>query len=152
MNALVTNKSLTKIVLFSWEVIYSTDDFVKVAQEVQRSQSVYLTWVSKLITVSAIKLVEMASPIEKFEYYDLNNLPMKIKNLMKDKISQSRENGTYDKITPDTLSGWIVSIREHLKMYEERLEDIQDMSPEAVAKRKQMISEMRERIARKMGK
>lgn len=145
---LVSVKPLTKITLFSGEVIFSVDDFVKVAREVQKSQSVYLAWVSKLITTSAIKLVEVASPVEKFEHYDLEKLPSQIRNLMKDKIQQVPKR---EDITPDSLNSWMESIQAYISMQNERIEDIQDISPEWIAKRKQMIQEMRERLTKKLG-
>ena len=146
---LVTVKPLTKITLFSGEIIFSVDDFMKVAKEVQKSQSVYLAWVSKLITTSAIKIVEVASPVEKFEYYDLEKLPSQIRNLMKDKIQQVPKR---EDITPDFLNSWMKSIQDYISMQNQSVEEIQDMSPEWIAKRKQMIQEMRERLTKKLGK
>ena len=66
---------------------------------------------------------------------------------MQDKINQAKEAGTADKITPETLTQWMETIREYLAYYDEAQKDT---SPEAIATRKKLIQETRDRLAKKL--
>ena len=147
MNTLITSKPLTKITLFSGETVYTIDPIEKVASEVQKQHSVYLKWIEKLIHTSTIKLVEVACPVEKFEYYDMDKLPVQVRNLLKEKIQQTRENGKTDTITPEVLTRWIETIREHISYYQETK---RDNSPEAIERRRKQIEATKAKLAQKL--
>lgn len=147
MNTLITIRDLTKLTLYEGQEIYTTDDIAKVVTAVRKQDSIYLSNVSKLIKTATVKTVEIASPVEKFLYFDLKNLPAQIGNLLKDKIQQSKEAGTADKITPETLQQWIDAIRHHIEYYQEAK---RDASPEAQEARRKTIEETRQRLAQKL--
>lgn len=147
MNSLITIRDLTKLTLYEGQEIYTTDDIAKVVTAVRKQDSIYLSNVGKLIKTATIKTVEIATPVEKFVYFDLQNLPAQIGNLLKDKIQQSKDAGTADKITPETLQQWIEAIRNHIEYYQEAK---RDTSPEAQEARKKAIEETRKRLAQKL--
>ena len=118
MNSLITIRDLTKLTLCEGQEIYTTDDIAKVVTAVRKQDSIYLSNVGKLIKTATVKTVEVATPVEKFVYFDLPNLPAQIGNLLKDKIQQSKDAGTADKITPETLQQWIEAIRNHIEYYQ----------------------------------
>lgn len=147
MNSLITIRDLTKLTLYEGQEIYTTDDIAKVVTAVRKQDSIYLSNVGKLIKTATIKTVEIASPVEKFLYFDLLSLPAQIGNLLKDKIQQSKDAGTAGKITPETLQQWIEAIRNHIEYYQEAK---RDTSPEAQEARKKAIEETRKRLAQKL--
>lgn len=147
MNTLITIRDLTKITLYEGQEIYTTDDIAKVVTAVRKQDSIYLSNVGKLIKTATVKTVEIASPVEKFLYFDIKNLPAQIGNPLKDKIQQSKDAGTADKITPETLHQWIDAIRRHIEYYQEAK---RDTSPEAQEARKKAIEETRQRLAQKL--
>lgn len=96
---------------------------------------------------SSVKLVEVASTVEKFEYYEMDKLQPQVKNLLKDKIQQARDARTDDKITPETLTRWIETIREHISYYQETK---RDNSPEAIERRRKQIEATKAKLAQKL--
>lgn len=108
---------------------------------------VYLKGMTTLVKASSVKLVEVASTLEKFEYYEMDKLPVQIRNLLKEKIQQTRENGKIDTITPEVLTRWIETIREHIKYYEETK---RDNSPEAIERRRKQIEATKAKLAQKL--
>lgn len=108
---------------------------------------VYIKGMTTLVKASSVKLVEVASTLEKFEYYEMDKLPVQIRNLLKEKIQQTRENGKIDTITPEVLTRWIETIREHISYYQETK---RDNSPEAIERRRKQIEATKAKLAQKL--
>lgn len=108
---------------------------------------VYLKGMTTLVKASSVKLVEVASTLEKFEYYEMDKLPVQVRNLLKEKIQQTRENGKIDTITPEVLTRWIETIREHISYYQETK---RDNSPEAIERRRKQIEATKAKLAQKL--
>lgn len=124
-------------------VPYHTDTIIKGFM----AGDVYLKGMTTLVKASSVKLVEVASTLEKFEYYEMDKLPVQIRNLLKEKIQQTRENGKIDTITPEVLTRWIETIREHISYYQETK---RDNSPEAIERRRKQIEATKAKLAQKL--
>lgn len=144
---IVKRRDLVKITPYEWPELYTEQPIEIVVKWVRSQDSIYLAKWGKLIKTSSIKLVEVATPVEQFIYFDLPNIPAQTARLMQDKINQAKEAGTADKITPETLTQWMETIREYLAYYDEAQKDT---SPEAIATRKKLIQETRDRLAKKL--
>lgn len=146
MHHLITNAPLTKITLHQGDPIMVADNTDKIIRWLM-DWDVYFKGITTLVKTSSVKLVEVASTVEKFEYYEMDKLQPQVKNLLKDKIQQARDARTDDKITPETLTRWIETIREHISYYQETK---RDNSPEAIERRRKQIEATKAKLAQKL--
>lgn len=147
MTSIIPNRNLIKITMINKDVFFSEKDFFVVWDILQHRQMLLLDDIQKTFKCNLVERLEVASPVEKFEYFDLKNLPLQIRNLLKDKIQQTRENGKIDTVTPETLTRWIETIREHISYYQETK---RDNSPEAIERRRKQIEATKAKLAQKL--